>query len=487
MTTWFQRSLAAQFTGIILLALIISQVISFLVTWDEREKALFAAAKTEFFSRTASIATLVDAIPTTLRPDALRASETGSSRFWLSSDEPVDVDAWRSQASSEVLRPLANYVDMPEHFGINASSIVSAPRRGWLENANQGQPWAAPSPLFWTSMQPAKFTYFGGRNGFGMAVKLRDGVWLNAVYYRSLTSPWWSSQSLFSLGITAAILSLIGILTARQIARPLRQLAASAEAVGRGENVPSLPESGPDDIRRTAEAFNRMQARLFRFVEDRTRMLAAIGHDLRTPLTSLRLRAEFVNDADAQRRMLSTIDEIQTMTEAMIALARGEATIEDTKTVDLNSLLESVCDNLADLGQPVQYHDGPKVIYRCRPDGLRRAISNLVENAVRYGGKADVSINPMPTMIEIVVCDPGPGIPETMKERVFAPFVRLETSRSRETGGVGLGLSIARAVVRQHGGDITLGSNNPGLRAALCLPRAEVSLSRDTGSLAAAE
>jgi signal transduction histidine kinase len=267
----------------------------------------------------------------------------------------------------------------------------------------------------------------------------------------------------------------------------LRRLAASAEAVGRGENVPPLPESGPDDIRKTTEAFNRMQARLFRFVEDRTRMLAAIGHDLRTPLTSLRLRAEFVNDPETHQRMLSTIDEMQSMTESMIALARGEATIEETRIVDLNALLGSLCDDLIDLGQPIHYRDTVKITYRCRPDGLRRAVRNLIENAVRYAGAAEVSIKQSSGSIELVIADRGPGIPEQMNEKVFAPFFRLENSRSRETGGVGLGLSIARAIARHHGGDITLSPNEPGLRAVLSLPRADIDTVSQGKSLTAAE
>jgi signal transduction histidine kinase len=487
MTLWWRRSLAAQFIGLMLLSLLISQVVSFLISKNERDRALFAAAKTEFFSRTASVTSLADTIPVALRPDALSASETGTTRFWVTPAEPVDVDAWRTSAINELVRPLSNFIDRPDHFGLSASSVERQLDRRFLENANRDQPWAAVSSLLWALSQPAKFTYFGGTSGFGMAVRLSDGTWLNAVYYQPWISPWWTSQSLISLAVTAVILSLIGGLCARQIARPLRRLAASAEAVGRGENVPPLPENGPDDIRKTTEAFNRMQARLFRFVEDRTRMLAAIGHDLRSPLTSLRLRAEFVNDPETQQRMLGTIDEMQSMTESMIALARGEATIEETRIVDLNALLGSLCDDLIDLGQPIHYRDTTKITYRCRPDGLRRAVRNLIENAVRYAGAAEVSIEHSSGSIELVIADRGPGIPEQMNEKVFAPFFRLENSRSRETGGVGLGLSIARAIARHHGGDITLSSNEPGLRAVLSLPRADIDTVSQGKSMTAAE
>ena len=222
----------------------------------------------------------------------------------------------------------------------------------------------------------------------------------------------------------------------------MRRLAVAAEALGRGELVKPLPESGPDDIRQTAEAFNRMQERLERFVQDRTRMLAAISHDLRTPLTSLRLRAEFVTDHDVQEKMLKTIDEIQTMTEAALAFVREEATAEATRTVDLSALVESLCDDLAELGHNVTFIDGTAINYRCRPDALRRAIRNLIENAVRYGECARVSVLLTAKSVDIAIEDDGPGIPDEVMEQVFAPFYRLEDLRNPETGGVGLGRGV---------------------------------------------
>jgi signal transduction histidine kinase len=199
-------------------------------------------------------------------------------------------------------------------------------------------------------------------------------------------------------------------------------------------------------------------------------MLAAISHDLRTPLTSLRLRAEFVQDHDLQEKMLKTIEEIQTMTEAALSYAREDAAVEATRTVDLSALVGSLCDDLAELGQNVTVSEGPKVLYRCRPDSLRRAIRNLVENAVRYGERATVSVVRNADSLDIVVEDTGPGIPPADMEQVFAPFFRLEQSRNRETGGVGLGLSIARAIARHHGGDILLENRTEGLRAVIRLP-----------------
>jgi signal transduction histidine kinase len=253
----------------------------------------------------------------------------------------------------------------------------------------------------------------------------------------------------------------------------MRRLAEVADGLGRGEAVEPLPEAGPEEVRRTARAFNEMQRRLRRFVEDRTRMLAAIGHDLRTPITSLRLRAELLEDEEARSRILATLDEMQRMIEATLAFAREEASREATRTVDLGALVESVCVDLADLGLDTAYEPGPRLACACRPDSLRRAVRNLVENAARYGRRARVTALRQGAELVVRVDDDGPGIPPEALERVFAPFVRLEESRSSETGGVGLGLAIARTIARAHGGDVRL-ANRPegGLRAELALPLA---------------
>jgi len=468
MMYWWRRSLAAQFISFILMTLIVSQALSFFISHDERERALYVASKSEFYTRMASITKLMASIPVELRHEALLASETRYSRFWITDQEPADADRWREQAADELMRPLANFVGFPQHTDLDISSAITLETRDSFVRANAGEVWMTPSSTTWNLPQIAKFSYINGKNGFGLAVRLDDGRWLNSAYYKGFSNSW-NWETLYPLSIAAIFLSVIGIVSARRIARPLKRLATSAEAIGRGENVPPLPEEGTDDIRHTTAAFNRMQARLFRFVEDRTHMLAAISHDIRTPLTSLRLRAEFVTDPETQQRMLATIDEIQTMTEATMAFARGEATVEETRAIDLNALVGSLCDDLSDMGQPVSYIDGSKSTCRCRPDSLRRAIRNTIENAVQYGGEAKVYLQNNQT-IDIVIEDKGPGIPDDMQEKVFTPFYRLETSRNRQTGGVGLGLAIARTIVRHHGGDIAFSYGNPGFKVTISLP-----------------
>jgi signal transduction histidine kinase len=201
-------------------------------------------------------------------------------------------------------------------------------------------------------------------------------------------------------------------------------------------------------------------------------MLAAIGHDLRTPLTSLRLRAEFVSDEETREKMLATLDELRQMTEATLAFSRDQAVAEPTRNVNLTALVESLCDDLAEIGLNVSFEGGANLSYRCRADALKRALRNLIENAVRYGERARVHIESTSSAVSIVVEDNGPGIREQDIGRVFAPFFRLEDSRNRETGGIGLGLSIARDIVRHHGGDVSLCNTGSGLRATIALPQA---------------
>jgi signal transduction histidine kinase len=287
-------------------------------------------------------------------------------------------------------------------------------------------------------------------------------------------SPRWALPSLLSMAVMAVALSLIVILMVRRITRPMAQLAAAAESLGRGETVAPLAERGPLDVRQTTRAFNRMHDRLQRFVQDRTRMLAAISHDLRTPITSLRLRAEFVDDEEMRAKILDTLDEMQRMVEATLAFAREEAAREDTRTVDLGALIESLCEDLAEMGLNVAFAGAARSPHPCRPVALKRAIRNLVENAVAYGKRARVALERRAEEFAVVIDDDGPGIPEADFERVFGPFVRLEESRSQETGGIGLGMAIARSIVRGHGGDITLANREGGgLRAVIHLPRAD--------------
>jgi len=322
------------------------------------------------------------------------------------------------------------------------------------------------------------FRGFGGFGGFGgfrdlqVVVPLPDGQWLSFATALPESGSAFSRQFLLSMGIMAIVILAVSIWVVRRVTAPLATVSAAAERLGNDLNAPPMPESGTIETRQAGHAFNTMQARLRGLVENRTRMLAAISHDLRTPLTLLRLRAENIENRQERNKMLATIAEMDSMVGVTLQFARDEATTELRRPTDIAALVQSIVDDMADAGVPVKMQPAEPVVYDSRPDALKRAIRNLLDNAVKYGKAASVAIQTTPKAIEIVIDDEGPGIPEQELSRVFDPFYRLEDSRSRDTGGVGLGLAIAQSIVQAHRGELVL-SNRPtaGLRARIVLPR----------------
>lgn len=273
------------------------------------------------------------------------------------------------------------------------------------------------------------------------------------------------------LGIWFLIIGLLSVLAARRLAEPIDDFGRAAEQLGTGQDVSPLAERGPRELRVATQAFNQMQERLRRFLEDRTRMLAAISHDLRTPLARLRLRAEFMEDEDQRAETCADLDAMSEMIRATLVFARDDAQREQTNLVDLSVLVADICDDIAELGGDVSLADTPNISAQCQPTAIGRAVANLIENAVKYGGCARVQLVTEAHGVAVVVDDDGPGIPLHEQEKVFAPFYRLEQSRNRDTGGVGLGLAVSRTIAREHGGDVKLSNRAPaGLRARLELP-----------------
>jgi signal transduction histidine kinase len=490
------RRLAGQLIALLLLALVLAQVASFLIFEDERFAALRTAERKHILSRTASIVRLIENTPAELDEQIVRTASSRQLRFWLSERSAVaadeaDGDSWLRQRLIGLLEDgpsrevLINLRSAGEHFwsGSGQDDERDARDGDARDGDRDGEARAGRLRPLGDAAQAAGVP--AGREAWRdhvrhrwppdlvISTRLVDGRWLNTGLAGPDPSPRWALPTVIAMAVTAVALSLIVIVMVRRITRPLADLALAAERLGLGEAVPVLAEDGPLDIRQTTRAFNRMRGRLQRFVQDRTRMLAAISHDLRTPITTLRLRAEFVEDEETRAKILETLDEMQRMTEATLAFAREEAAAEDTRTVDLAALVDSVCADLADLGQDVSFGGLGRAPYACRPVSLKRALRNLIENAVAYGGRARVTLERAPDALAIVIEDDGPGIPEAEFERVFAPFVRLEESRSSETGGIGLGMAIARSIVRGHGGEIEL-RNRPdgGLRVVVRLPLA---------------
>lgn len=467
MRTFLPRTLTGQLILLMLLAVAVSQVVTLVIYRIERAKAVRGVVGEECLGRAASAFRLAEGIEPTQRNETLEAVETPLTRYWITSGE-LDSQAWQKEAREHLLKPTsaAGRQTSTSSLFANDPMLNSVCRASWKEMPGGS----------WLLEQPIRILDLPQWNGFGFSMKLSGGGWLNMVYAK----PGFLMQTRLTPGyytalvITVLIFASAAIFVARRIARPLRHLTKSAEKLGRGQELDVLPEEGPDDIRSTISAFNRMQVRLRRFLEDRTKMLAAIGHDLRTPITSLRLRTEFIPDQETREKFNATLDEMQSMAEAALSFAQSESTVEPTRVVDLNALLESICDDLTELGWKIDLQGNGRLPYPCRSSALRRAIRNVIENAVRYGDEAKVFFHPSNEGVEIIVEDKGPGIPAADRDRVFEPFVRLETSRNRDTGGVGLGLSIARSIVRSHGGEITLSQAEAGLRVHIHLPESPV-------------
>ena len=309
-----------------------------------------------------------------------------------------------------------------------------------------------------------------------VAMRLPDGGWLRMTVPMPAPRPWHSMSFLIAFIVMTVAAAGISLWAVRRLVAPVATLARAAEALGRDVNAAPLPEDGPSEIATAAIAFNTMAMRIRRFVRDRTFMLTAIGHDLRTPITRLRLRAEFMEDGELRRKMLADMDELEAMVSATLAFGRDVTADEPVTVIDLAELVRTILDEAGDampeLAEKIGFHGAAHLPVHARPVALKRALSNLVMNALNYAGCVQITLkSPEGGMVTLLVEDHGPGIPLADLDRVFQPFHRVETSRNKETGGMGRGLPIARNSLRAHGGDVALG-NRPGggVRVVVTLP-----------------
>lgn len=303
-------------------------------------------------------------------------------------------------------------------------------------------------------------------------VRLRDGEELRLSVLpprTAITGP--ETDYRTTIGLFLFSIAALAYVVARMTTRPLKVLARAAQDLGHDINRAPLELTGASEIRQASAAFNAMQARIRQYIFQRTQMLAAITHDLQTPLTRMRLRLEKVSDTELQERLIGDLSAMQEMVREGLVLARSMDTTENMQMLDLDSLLEAVCADAVDAGQQVALKGQAGIALLGRPLDLRRCLGNLIDNAVKYGRDARVCVERMGGAARVRIRDSGPGIPAGELGRVFDPFYRVETSRSRESGGTGLGLTIARNIAEQHGGSIAL-ANHPegGLEVTLVLP-----------------
>lgn len=304
-------------------------------------------------------------------------------------------------------------------------------------------------------------------------VRLSDGQWIRFTANGETPTPALPSGFYINLALSLVIIVAVVLLAVRQATRPLQTLSQAADRLGQNLNAAPLDETGPSEVRRAAQAFNQMQSRIKRLIDERARALAAVSHDLRTPLTRLRLRTELVDDETLREQMANDLDAMAVMLDATLDYLRGLQENEPVRPIDINALLQSLADDAQVMGRPVTVAGRANAPYRGRLSALRRAVQNLIDNANKYGsGDTAIRIEDDGTMLRLIVEDSGPGIDPAELGRITDPYYRPDAARRSDTGGTGLGLSIVRDIALMHGGELAL-ANRPegGLAATLILPR----------------
>jgi signal transduction histidine kinase len=452
----FPRSLIGQIALVLALVLLVVQAINFLAIQAERQRVAQAVLEGPVITR------YLAGTNRLLARDGERPVASRRARIEL-------------QAQSNV-SPEANDEDLAGRLAeiAAANGIEIKAARAALSDDLPPPPPARPGRLPAIRSPEAEELRAERFRSLLLSMQLADGRWANGqlVIQRPSQGPFWrlTLGTLFYYLVTLAAVILVLI----RLLRPLRELTRAAERF-RGQGTPPKVEPrGPADIRRAIEAFNAMGSRVGTLLDEKDRMLGAIGHDLRTPLASLRIRAENMDPPDERERMIATLEEMTGLLDDTLALARSGRSQEPARPLDVAALADAVVEELRELGQPVALEESQRAVACIRPHLVRGAIRNLIDNAVKYAGSAEVAVASEGERVRIDVMDRGPGIPDAQLAKVMEPFVRLEESRSRATGGTGLGISLARAAAQLHGGDLELSNREGGgLRARLWFPREE--------------
>lgn len=455
-------SLFGRLTLVLLTGLTATVLLSAGVQLRDRGQIHYEAIHSDLIERTVGIVQLMDALPPGERRRLLPVLGSTRTRIGLA-DAPLEEPSNdpRSAGAELVDRQLRERLGQDVEIRVTLAGFVMGGPMGSHPMMMMGGPGAA-----------LRNEEHAMASHFVVQVRLRDDtwVWFERRIPKELFD--WPVQMLITLGILLVGVTSLSLVAVRWIVRPLDNLRRAADALGKDIHRPPLPETGPVEVAETSRAFNTMQRRIGRFVEDQARTLTAVSHDLKTPLTRLRLRADLLDDEELGEKIRRDIDDMQTMVEATLDFMRGSESCEETRTLDLRALLESLRDDANEMGERVRLRGHIERPYLGRPLALKRCIGNLLDNALRYGGEAEIAVLDSDQAVTLTVADRGPGIPPDAMDKVFEPFFRLEGSRGRDSGGTGLGLGIARNIARAHGGDLILKHRDGGgLIAQITLPR----------------
>lgn len=463
MSRLLPSTLSGRLTLTLLVGLLAAQLLGAAILLRDRASALYQTSGISAAQRIASAVSALDRLDTDTRRLLLAALNTAQLHVTLHPGPMPTTDGdFRAEFLEAHLRRLLAD-SRPIHVALAAPAAPTAGYGAWHgPHAMRVPPFGAMAPPF---IEPGAV--------FRVQTMLKDGTPIGFEYGLPETAFAWPARVLLTLAVL--LLSAIGLtfLAVRGLTRPLAVLAVAADELGRDMRRAPLPENGPAEVRRAAAAFNRMQARLQAYVGERERMLAAVSHDLRTPITRLRLRSELIEDTVLRTKVEADLAEMESMTHAALEFLRGDASQEPVQPVDMRALLESLQADFEEAGHTVEVRGRIGAPYAGRPLALKRLFTNLLDNALKYGQSAEVRMCEEGGWLRVSVADRGPGIPASQFERVLEPFQRLDASRSQNSGGVGLGLSVARDIARKHGGDLVLRNRAAGgLEVTVTLPRA---------------
>jgi signal transduction histidine kinase len=439
-------SLFARLVLTFVLGMALTMLVTLWVQLPEREAFVFRISALRTAYRLADLLKLMDQLPSAGR-EKLAAIAAGRGVDTTLDVPPREAGAPEPGSSAAVFRGL-----LLEDLGRDWPIVVEV-------SPAQLPPDAG-------NTQPVDGFEFKGQ------ARMSDGSWVAFRLQEPRRLPLWPRRVITNMLIIVGVLALLSLVAVRRVTRPLHRLAQAAEALGRDINRPPLPETGPQEVRRAARAFNAMQDRLSRYIRTRTGILAAMSHDLKTPITRLRLRAELLEQPELHEKFVRDLSDMENMVNATLGYMKGLDDREPLRAVDIHALVGALAADAEELGRPVRVRGQPLGPFFGKPEGLKRCLQNLLDNALRYGREVELEIEDSPAALTLYVRDRGPGIAEQEIERVFEPFYRVEASRNTSTGGTGLGLSIARNLAQSMGGDVTLRNREGGgLEAKLVLPR----------------
>jgi signal transduction histidine kinase len=455
------NSLFARIALIIVLGILASQALSLWLQAGERSQAITQARGQHFADQLADAIRVLEATPPLQRATSALALHADTLRIEAIRPDEVSAAMPRGQIQALLASRLGSTREIRTAGGMGMGEGMG---RGNMHRGERDPGFSAPAysgPQ--TNAAPHAFD-----------IQLLDGQWFRMTASMEAPAPTLPSALILRLVATLLVVTSVVILAARQVSAPLRRLAFAADTLGRDIEIAPLPETGTIETRQAAQAFNRMQARLRHLLNERSRALAAVSHDLRTPLTKLRLRAELVEDGHLREQICTDLDAMAAMLDTTLDYLRSLKDNEKPCLIDINAMLQSICADSGVLGRPVTLEGHANAPFRGRLSALQRAIQNLVDNAAKYGGSARIVVADSGDELTISIQDDGPGIPPEELSRVTEPYYRPDIARTAGTGGVGLGLSIVTDIAALHGGGLWLENRQQGgLQATLKLPRDE--------------